>query len=98
MNLYDISIQVAAPVGPADSLVWFVQFRPVGRLRAYSAEHALRLAREHGWRAPTASPADLDLNLPALDFAPLKLPRTAPHKSSAPAGKTTNFRQKGRLS
>lgn len=98
MNLYDISLQITAPVGPADSLVWFVQFRPVGRVRAGSAEHALRIAREKGWRAPAASAADLRLDLPQLAAAPLKLPRTAPHVLAVkPAGKTTTFRQKGRL-
>jgi hypothetical protein len=98
MNLYDISIQVTAPVGPADSLVWFIQFRPVGRVVAYSASHALRLAQELGWRAPVASSLNTSLNLPLLDKAPLKLIHTAPHTQAAkPPSKTSTFRRTGRL-
>lgn len=97
MNRYDISLQVTMPVGPADSLLWFIQFQPVGRLSAYSTPHALRIARELGWRAPVAAPADPRIELPQLTTAPVKLPRKAHHRTTAPSGKTANFRQKGRL-
>ena len=97
MNRYDISLQVTMPVGPADSLLWFIQFQPVGRLKAYSTPHALRIARELGWRAPVAAPADPRIDLPTLAAPPTKQPRKAPHRTTAPSGKTANFRQKGRL-
>ena len=97
MNLYDISLQIAAPVGPADSLVWFIQFRPVGRISAGSAPHALRLAQDLGWRAPVAAAADPHLALPTLTAAPLKLPRQAPHKLAEREAKTSTFRRTGRL-
>jgi hypothetical protein len=97
MNLYDISLQITAPVGPADSLVWFIQFRPVGRIRAGSAPHALRIAQGLGWRAPVAAAAQPGLDLPPLASAPLKLPRTAPHQPAERGGKTSTFRRTGLL-
>lgn len=97
MNRYDISLQVTMPVGPANSLLWFIQFQPVGRVTAYSTPHALRIAKELGWRAPAASPADPTLSLSPLAAPPTKQPRKAPHRTTAPTGKTANFRQKGRL-
>lgn len=70
MNLYDISEQVAVPVSPRDSLLWFIQFRPVGRVPAYSASQALRIARGLRWRAPVVSAADTRNTVPPLTTAP----------------------------
>jgi hypothetical protein len=97
MNRYDISLQTAMPVGQADSLLWFIQFQPIGRVDAYSAEQALRIARALGWGAVAVSPEGASVDVPQLRMAPLRVPRNAPHSHAAPGGKTTTFRQKGRL-
>jgi hypothetical protein len=82
MNSYDILDQSVIPLGRGDSVEWLIQFRPIGRVSAGSASHAIRLARKFGWRAPVAQAADLRFDIPVL--------------SSAPRGITTNFRRKGR--
>jgi len=71
MNSYNVSTQVALPVGGRDSENWFVQFRGVGTIRAHSAEHALRLALALGWRGAAVSQvAPGDVDLPPLEAAP----------------------------
>lgn len=85
MNKYNISVQIALPIGNRDSQDWFIQFRGVGTIPAGSAEHALRLARGLGWRAPAVSPVTAeDPELPLLTEAPRNAARARRMAKDAP--------------
>lgn len=85
MNKYNVSVQIALPVGSRDSENWFVQFRGVGTLLAQSAEDALRFARGLGWKAPAVSPTTADdPELPWLTEAPRHSSRARRMTKDAP--------------
>ena len=85
MNKYNISIQIAFPIGNRDSQDWFIQFRGVGTVISWSAEDALRFARGLGWRAPAVSPVTAeDPELPLLTEAPRNAARARRMAKDAP--------------
>lgn len=85
MNKYNVSVQIALPVGSRDSENWFIQFRGVGTLAAWSVEHALRNARELGWKAPAVSVVTPDdPELPPLSEAPRSSARARRMTKDAP--------------
>lgn len=71
MNKYNVSIQVAVPLGRVSVDDWFVRFRGIGCVEAPTAPHALYIAKRLGWREPVVSPiSPEDPELPPLGAAP----------------------------
>lgn len=86
MNKYNISVQIALPIGNRDSADWFIQFRGVGSVLSWSAEDALRFAKKLGWRAPAVSCVTAeDPELPLLTEAPRNAARARRMTKDAPA-------------